>query len=232
MVWSRIGLIVDQQGIEQRLQVRDIGLVDYVTVWQKMRQFTDARTDSTIDEIWAVEHPSVFTLGQNANREHLLQSTSIPVIQSDRGGQITYHGPGQLVVYVLADIRRKQLGVKSLVNGLEQSIIDFLGNFGIQANRVCTAPGVYVEGSKICSLGLRIRKGCSFHGLAFNVTMDMAPFTLINPCGLPNQAMTQLADLGIALNPKQVLMQWLPYFLGKFGYNDVQFNNEVGWDHE
>ena len=180
------------------LQVRQRGLLDYRQAWLEMQAFTEQRTETTPDQLWLLEHPPVFTLGRNGSEEHLLDPGGIPVIRVDRGGQVTYHGPGQLVVYTLLDIRRRQLGVQSLVNRLEQAVIDLLVGHDIHAHRRHKAPGVYVEGRKIAALGLRVRKGCSFHGLSFNVNMDLAPFTRINPCGYRDLEVTQLADLGVA----------------------------------
>jgi lipoyl(octanoyl) transferase len=200
------------------LILRDLGCCDYETVWRQMQQMTDTRTADAPDEVWVVEHPPVLTLGQAGSRAHLLADTDIPLIHCDRGGQITYHGPGQLVVYVLLNLPRKGLGVRALVRGLEDTIIALLNDLGIQAHNRCDAPGVYVDGAKICSLGLRVRRGCSFHGLALNVDMDLSPFQLINPCGLQNQAMTQLRDLGVSLTLAQVAARWYPHFLTKFRY--------------
>ena len=177
------------------LIVRQLGLQDYQSVWQKMQQFTDNRDAQTTDEIWLVEHPPVFTQGQAGKPEHLLQRSDIPVVQSDRGGQITYHGPGQQIMYVLIDVKRHaELNVRQLVTALEQSVVRTLADYGIAAYAKPDAPGVYIEGKKIGSLGLRIRKGCSFHGLAFNIQMDLAPFHYINPCGYAGLEMCQLAD--------------------------------------
>jgi len=184
--------------MQERLWFRRRGLLDYRQAWLEMQAFTDKRTATTPDQIWLLEHPPVFTLGRNGSDEHLLDPGNIPVIRVDRGGQVTYHGPGQLVVYTLLDIRRRQLGVQSLVNRLEQAVIDLLAGRGIHAQRRDRAPGVYVEGRKIAALGLRVRKGCSFHGLSFNVNMDLAPFNRINPCGYRDLEVTQLADLGVA----------------------------------
>ena len=177
------------------LIVRQLGLQDYQEIWHKMQDFTDNRNAETIDEVWLVEHYPVFTQGQAGKPEHLLQSGAIPLVQSDRGGQITYHGPGQQVMYVLIDIRRHQnLNVRRLVTALEQSVVRTLADYAIEGYSKVDAPGVYIDGKKICSLGLRIRKGCSFHGLAFNVNMDLQPFHYINPCGYAGLEMCQLAD--------------------------------------
>ena len=177
------------------LIVRQLGLQDYQEIWHKMQDFTDNRNAKTIDEVWLVEHYPVFTQGQAGKPEHLLQSGAIPLVQSDRGGQITYHGPGQQVMYVLIDIRRHQnLNVRQLVTALEQSVVRTLADYAIEGYSKVDAPGVYIDGKKICSLGLRIRKGCSFHGLAFNINMDLQPFHYINPCGYAGLEMCQLAD--------------------------------------
>ncbi|VTM24710.1 Octanoyltransferase [Stutzerimonas stutzeri] len=177
------------------LIVRQLGLQDYQEIWHKMQDFTDNRNTETIDEVWLVEHYPVFTQGQAGKPEHLLQSGAIPLVQSDRGGQITYHGPGQQVMYVLIDIRRHQnLNVRRLVTALEQSVVRTLADYAIEGYSKVDAPGVYIDGKKICSLGLRIRKGCSFHGLAFNINMDLQPFHYINPCGYAGLEMCQLAD--------------------------------------
>jgi lipoyl(octanoyl) transferase len=183
---------------------RPPGLVEYRPCWQAMQDFTAARGPATPDELWFLEHPPVFTLGRNGKNEHLLDPGDIPVIHVDRGGQVTYHGPGQLVVYALLDLRRRELGVQSLVRRLEQAVIDLLADHAIPAQRHSGAPGVYVDGCKVAALGLRVRRGCSFHGLSLNVDMDLAPFARINPCGYPGLPVTQLADLGIAGSPRQI----------------------------
>lgn len=175
--------------------VRFTGLQDYETVWRDMQRFTLERTPGTPDEIWLLEHPPVFTLGLNGKREHVLDPGKIPVIQCDRGGQVTYHGPGQLIAYLLLDLKRRNLGVKQLVNKMEQAVIDCLADAGIRSSRRDNAPGVYVDGAKIAALGLRVRRGCSYHGLSLNIDMDLEPFTRINPCGFPDLAATQLRDL-------------------------------------
>ncbi len=184
--------------------VRHLGRAEYEPTWRAMQAFTAARTPETPDELWLVEHPPVFTLGQAGKREHVLADIGIPVVAIDRGGQVTYHGPGQVVVYVLVDLRRRGYGVKELVSRLEQAVIDLLAGFGIQAARLDGAPGVYVNGAKIAALGLRIRNGCSYHGLALNVDMDLAPFSAINPCGYEGLAVTQTRDQGIALSPREM----------------------------
>lgn len=174
--------------------IRHLGLVPYEPTWRAMQRFTDGRDGSTPDEIWYVEHPPVFTLGLNANREHLLRPGHIPVVQIDRGGQVTYHGPGQLVVYPLIDLRRHPLGVRELVMALENAIIAYVAELGVTATSSRAAPGVYVDGAKLASVGLRIRRGASYHGFALNVSLDLEPFERINVCGHRGLAVTRLAD--------------------------------------
>lgn len=177
------------------LVVRQLGLAEYLPTLEAMRRFTAERDESSPDEIWLLQHPRVFTQGQAGKPEHLLAPGDIPVIQVERGGQVTYHGPGQLVAYLMLDLRRKKLGVRELVTAMEQALVDVLAGYGIEAAPRADAPGVYVAGDKIASLGLRVRNGCSFHGLALNVDMDMAPFQRINPCGYAGLKMVQLKDL-------------------------------------
>lgn len=177
------------------LVVRQLGLAEYLPTLESMRRFTAERDESSPDEIWLLQHPRVFTQGQAGKPEHLLAPGDIPVIQVERGGQVTYHGPGQLVAYLMLDLRRKKLGVRELVTAMEQALVDVLAGYGIEAAPKADAPGVYVAGDKIASLGLRVRNGCSFHGLALNVDMDMAPFQRINPCGYAGLKMVQLKDL-------------------------------------
>ena len=174
--------------------IRRLGLVEYEPTWRAMQRFTDDRDNSTPDEIWFVEHPPIFTLGLNASREHLLCPGDIPVVQIDRGGQVTYHGPGQLVVYPLIDLRRRPLGVRELVVALENAIIAYVAELGVTAMGLREAPGVYVDGAKLASVGLRIRRGASYHGLALNVSLDLQPFERINVCGHRGLAVTRLAD--------------------------------------
>jgi lipoyl(octanoyl) transferase len=174
--------------------IKHLGLAPYEPTWRAMQEFTDQRDSSTADEIWFVEHPPVFTLGLNASREHLLSPGDIPVVQIDRGGQVTYHGPGQLVVYPLIDLRRRRLSVRELVVALENAVIDCVAELGVSAQGSREAPGVYVGGAKLASLGLRIRRGSSYHGLALNVSLDLAPFGRINVCGQRGLAVTRLAD--------------------------------------
>jgi lipoyl(octanoyl) transferase len=177
-------------------RVRDLGVAAYEPVWRAMQAFTDARDDDTVDEIWVVEHPPVFTLGQAGLPEHVLAPGDIPVLKVDRGGQVTYHGPGQLVVYPLLDLRRLGVGVRDYVCRIEQAVIDTLAGFGIRGARREGAPGVYVDGAKIAALGIRVRRGASFHGLAFNVAMDLGPFQRINPCGYAGLEVTSVVECG------------------------------------
>ncbi len=174
--------------------IRHLGLSPYEPTWRAMQAFTDQRETSTPDEIWFVEHPAVFTLGLNAGREHLLSPGDIPVVQIDRGGQVTYHGPGQLVVYPLLDLRRRALGVRDLVMALENAVISYAAELGLEANASREAPGVYLDGAKLASIGLRIRRGSSYHGFALNVSMDLRPFERINVCGHRGLAVTRLVD--------------------------------------
>jgi lipoyl(octanoyl) transferase len=179
------------------LTVRRLGVVDYESTWHAMQAFTAQRDPDSLDEIWLLQHPPVYTQGLAGKPEHLLTTPSIPVVKTDRGGQITYHGPGQIVAYVLFDLKRKGIGVKELVKRIEQSIIDVLKDYGIDAQRKAGAPGVYVDGAKIAALGLRVKQGCSYHGLALNVAMDLTPYSAINPCGYAGMAVTDLASLGV-----------------------------------
>ncbi|MCI0505330.1 MAG: lipoyl(octanoyl) transferase LipB [Gammaproteobacteria bacterium] len=178
----------------QNVIVRDLGLTDYQDVWDNMRSLTQQRDSASADEIWIVEHPPVFTLGLNGKPQYIIDARHIPVIQCDRGGQVTYHGPGQIVAYILMDLQRRHWGVKKLVNRLEQTVIDLLAEHAIRAERKEDAPGVYINGAKIAALGLRVRRGCSYHGLSFNVDMDLTPFSYINPCGFEGLQSTQLKD--------------------------------------
>ncbi|PPU30851.1 octanoyltransferase [Xanthomonas arboricola] len=177
-------------------QLRDLGRQAYAPVWRAMQRFTDARDEATADEVWVVEHAPVFTLGQAGKPEHVLAPGEIPVLQVDRGGQVTYHGPGQLVVYPLLDLRRLKIGVRDYVCRIEQALIDTLDEWNIVAERREGAPGVYVGGAKIAALGIRVRRGCTFHGLSFNVAMDLEPFHRINPCGYQGLQVTSVLDLG------------------------------------
>jgi lipoyl(octanoyl) transferase len=189
------------------LHIRDFGLQPYTDIWQAMSRFTDTRDDSTIDELWLVEHTPVYTQGQAGKPEHVLQTTDIPIVKSDRGGQVTYHGPGQLILYPLINLRRRGLGVRDMVTLLEELVIQWLAQYRINAYAKADAPGVYVSvggnDAKIASLGLRIRRGCSFHGVGININMDLTPFQNINPCGYEGLAMTQMSDLLVGDMPTQ-----------------------------
>ncbi|GAB4170756.1 MAG: lipoyl(octanoyl) transferase LipB [Wenzhouxiangellaceae bacterium] len=180
--------------MNSRVRVRWLGLQPYLPTWEAMRGFTDQRGPDTPDEIWLLEHPPVYTQGLAGKPEHVLAPGSIPVVQTDRGGQVTYHGPGQLVLYPLLDLERLGLGVRCLVDRLEQAVIDLLAEYGLAAERKTGAPGVYLAGAKIASIGLKVRRGCSYHGLAINVSNDLEPFSRINPCGYAGQPMTRLCD--------------------------------------
>jgi len=200
--------------------VRDLGLVDYTRVWQDMCEFTNQRDASTQDEIWLVEHPPIYTLGTN-DRNEAFENPGIPVVKSDRGGQITYHGPGQLIVYILMDLRRHGWGVKQLVMALEQSVIDLLAARGLSAVRHAGAPGVYVDGCKIAQLGLRVRRGASYHGLSLNVDMDHEPFRRIKPCGFSGLKTTDLAALAgrESVHLPEIKIELLDRILPNLGYN-------------
>lgn len=186
------------------------GLRDYEPVWREMQAFTDTRDDSTADKLWFCEHPSVFTLGMAASREHVLAPGDIPLVAIDRGGQVTYHGPGQLMIYPLVNVRRAKLGVRGLVSGLENAVIDYLASLDVEAASRCDAPGVYVDGKKIASIGLRIRRGCCYHGMAFNIDMDLEPFQRINPCGFSNLEVIDLRSLGITQRTETVAAALTP----------------------
>ena len=190
------------------LIIRHLGQVDYATAWHDMQTFSNSRDHNTPDELWFLEHPPVFTLGRNGKQEHLHNTGKIPVINTNRGGQVTYHGPGQLIAYPLLDINRRQLGVQSLVQILEQAVIDLCTDYRIDAHRREKAPGVYVEDHKLAALGLRIRKGCSFHGLSLNIDMDLTPFSMIDPCGYAGMEVTQLRDLGVKESMKTITDQF------------------------
>ncbi|HVW69020.1 MAG TPA: lipoyl(octanoyl) transferase LipB [Steroidobacteraceae bacterium] len=198
--------------------IRRLGLVEYEPTWRAMQRFTDERDAGTADEIWFLEHPPVFTLGMNASPAHVLAPGDIPVVQIDRGGQVTYHGPGQLVVYPLVDLRRAGLGVRDLVTALERSVIGLAADYGLVAEARRDAPGVYVEGRKLASLGIRVRRGSSYHGLALNVDLDLEPFSRINPCGYQGLEMTRLADLGISGGVAAAAEALQPHLLRELGF--------------
>jgi lipoyl(octanoyl) transferase len=186
------------------IKCRQLGAQDYTSCWQAMQDFTVARDEQTEDEIWIVEHPPVFTLGLNGKPEHLLQSSEIPLVNTDRGGQITYHAPGQLVIYTLIDMKRRGLGVRQLVTILEQAMIDALAQYGLKSKAKSDAPGVYIDGKKIGAVGLRIKKGSSYHGLSLNNNMDLSPFSLINPCGYKGLQVTQLSDFDVNIRTNEL----------------------------
>lgn len=196
---------------DSEIIVRDAGLIDYQTAYARMRAFTGARDHETPDEMWLLQHPPVFTLGLGASEKHVRDPGNIPVVKTDRGGQVTYHGPGQLVVYALLDLKRRGYGVRSLVYRLEQAVIDYLNALGLTAERREGAPGVYVQDAKIAALGLRVKHGCSYHGLSLNVAMNLEPYTRIDPCGQPGLAITQLCDRGIQLTVKSAGKSLLPH---------------------
>ncbi|MCK5396113.1 MAG: lipoyl(octanoyl) transferase LipB [Gammaproteobacteria bacterium] len=198
--------------------VRHLGEVDYYETWQKMQAFTDSRQPDTPDELWFLQHPPVYTLGKNGKPEHVLNAADIPVVNSDRGGQVTYHGHGQMVVYTLLDLTRLKMGVRELVTVLEQTIIELLADYGVVASARREAPGVYVNDAKIAALGLRVRKGCSFHGLALNVDMELEPFTRINPCGYKDLEVTQLKDLVSDIEFNSVTDDLQQRLISKFSY--------------
>jgi len=204
------------------LLIRHLGYKDYEPIWKQMQAMTLDRHSQSDDEIWLLEHPPVYTLGLNGKREHLLRDNDIPVVAVDRGGQVTYHGPGQAVAYVLCDIERLGLGVNDFVARLEQSIINLLGDFQITGHRVQGAPGVYVNGKKIAAVGLRIKRGCSYHGLSLNIDMDLSPFSDINPCGYPQLEVTQLKDLGINKDINQINQLLIKHLMSNLGYNHDQ----------
>lgn len=215
-------------GLQQnKIIVRQLGLQPYSPVSQAMHNFTNRRDSATTDEIWLVQHQRVFTQGQAGRAEHVLVPGDIPVIQSDRGGQVTYHGPGQQVMYVMVDLKRKRIGVRQLVSALENTVINTLLHFHIASRARPDAPGVYVGDRKICSLGLRIRQGCSFHGLALNVAMDLEPFRRINPCGYAGMEMTQVSDLGAAVTLEDIGPQLIEQFTRQLGYRQT---DELPWD--
>ncbi|MEZ9147059.1 lipoyl(octanoyl) transferase LipB [Vibrio sp. 10N.286.52.C3] len=207
--------------MQNKLIVKKLGRQDYEPVWKAMHKFTDERTEEDLDQVWLVEHNPVFTQGQAGKAEHVLNAGDIPVIQSDRGGQVTYHGPGQLVAYFLINIRRKKFGVRDLVTHIENLVINTLKAYNIDSAARPDAPGVYVDGKKICSLGLRIRRGCSFHGLALNVDMDLSPFLRINPCGYQGMEMAQVSQLGGPSELENVEQQLIQELVELLGYDQV-----------
>ena len=193
--------------------LRRLGQQNYYSVWREMQQFTAERTEATTDEIWVVEHPAVYTLGLNIKREHLLDTATIPIIETDRGGQVTYHAQGQLVVYLLCDLNRLNISVRDVVTLLEQAMIDTLAQYGIKSYAQISAPGVYVDGKKIGSVGLRVKKGCCYHGLSLNNAMDLSPFQQINTCGYPDLEVTQLSDLNVHVKTHELAVPVVNYIL-------------------
>jgi lipoyl(octanoyl) transferase len=212
---------------EHDVNVRWLGLQNYLSCWQSMRDFTKERHEETTDEIWLLEHYPVFTQGQNGKSEHILDPGNIPIVQTDRGGQVTYHGPGQLMVYTLIDLKRKKFNIRELVSHLEQSIIDLLAEFSIHGFSKREAPGVYVklheDVKKICSVGLRIRRGYAYHGIAFNVNMDLQPFSRINPCGFSGLKMAQFAELGGLRDTLKTGYQLVNYLIKNLRYTNANY---------
>jgi lipoyl(octanoyl) transferase len=209
--------------LTQSIRVKSLGLVDYLPTWQAMQDFTLNRDEHTQDEIWLLQHNPVFTQGQAGKAEHILASGDIPVVQVDRGGQVTYHGPGQLIAYILIDIKRNKMGVRNLVTAIENSVVATLKDFGIDAAAKPDAPGVYVNGDKIASLGLRIKKGRSFHGLGFNIDIDLSPFDRINPCGYAGLKMVKLSDYVDKPDFDQVAKQWANHLCQLLDYQQIEF---------
>lgn len=201
------------------LLIRHLGLQDYEPIWQAMKTFTSSRDPETVDELWLLEHHPVYTQGQAGKPEHILHHRDIPIVHSDRGGQVTYHGPGQLLAYNLMDIQRLEMGIRTLVCELEQVLIRLLNTFDIVAHTQCGAPGVYVNEKKIASIGLRVKKGCTYHGIALNVGMDLNPFSDINPCGYSKLQMTQIKDFIPDINISQVSQQLIEEYVSTFGYS-------------
>lgn len=206
----------------QSLVVKNLGVEHYTETWQAMKKFTDSREAHAADEIWFVQHPPVYTLGQAGKVEHLLTPGDIPVVHSDRGGQVTYHGPGQLVCYLLLDVRRRQLGVRDLVTAIEQSIVQLVDAYGVVSESKREAPGVYVDGRKLAALGLRIRKGCSYHGLSLNVDMDLEPFSNINPCGFEGLEVIDMKRLGIDRSMTELRKELTDILIHQMGYDTEQ----------
>ena len=199
------------------IEIRSLGNKEYERLWREMQEFTNSRDDATPDELWFTEHPPVFTLGLNASREHLLAPGDIQVIQIDRGGQVTYHGPGQLMIYPLIDLKRARLGIRDLVTALEQSVVDLAAQYDIEAKSRADAPGVYVDGKKIASVGLRVRRWCSYHGMALNIDMDLEPYSRINTCGYADLEVTDLRRLGIDKDLSAVAKDLQPHLLTRLG---------------
>ncbi len=211
----------------KRLLVRQLGLADYEPVWHAMQDFTSQRDENTVDELWLVQHPPVFTQGQAGKAEHVLAPGDIPVVQVDRGGQVTYHGPGQLMIYPMIDLKRAGLGVRHLVTALEQTVVDLLREFDIQAASRKDAPGVYVNGRKVASVGLRVRRGASYHGMALNIDVDLEPFSRINPCGFSDLEVTDLTALGINESTAEIQQRVQGHLLSHLGMDRRQIVSDI-----
>ena len=205
-----------------------MGLQEYDSVFEKMREFTRQRDITSADEIWCLQHLPVFTLGANADKQHILKHTDIPIIQSDRGGQVTYHGPGQLILYLMIDLKRKSIGVKHLVEMIEQSVVGLLKDYNIESEARADAHGVYVANAKIASLGLRVHRSCSYHGLALNVDMDLAPFSVINPCGFAGLEVTQMLEYVETEDTNEISKKLIDILIAKLNYkmNQINFDEE------
>ncbi|GLX77529.1 octanoyltransferase [Thalassotalea insulae] len=214
------------------LIVRQLNQLDYTSVWQAMQRFTDGRDDSTLDELWLVEHPAVFTQGQAGKEEHLLMPGDIPVVKVDRGGQVTYHGPGQQVMYFMINLRRRKMGVRELVTLIENGIIATLADFDIDAYAKSDAPGVYVDNKKVASLGLRVRKGCSFHGLALNIDMDLSPFLRINPCGYAGLEMIQTSAISELNTVEQAGVTLVKHMSSLLNVDDIRYQTGLESLHD
>ncbi len=217
--------VADRAGTGGLVLVRELGCIHYEHAWRAQQDFTATRDEKTADEIWLLEHPAVYTVGRKGRTRRLPSAPGIPLIHSDRGGDLTYHGPGQLVAYVLMDLQRRHLGIRELVSRLEQAVIDLLAAHGLQAHRRVGAPGVYVEGRKLAALGLRVQRGCSYHGLALNVDLDLQPFAVIDPCGYSGLEVTRLVDLGLALSASRAAAWFLPHLTRALGY--VEYRTEA-----
>ncbi len=228
MTFSTIDERCDAQAVNKSLIIRQLGLQPYEPIWQRMQAFTKSRDQYTPDEIWLLEHERVYTQGKSGKAEHVLAPGDIPVVQVDRGGQVTYHGPGQLVGYLLIDLKRRNLGVRTLVTKIEESIVETLADYSVEGQTRANAPGVYVAEAKIASLGLRVSRGCSFHGLALNLDMDLEPFLRINPCGYKGLQVTQLKDLGGSVPLAEVSARLAARLVAKLGYDSVAA--QQGWD--
>jgi len=205
--------------------IKNLGLTDYQETWLKMQEFNSKRNQTTLDEIWCLQHMPVYTLGLAGKQDHLLTETEIPIIRSDRGGQITYHGPGQLIIYVMINLKRKNLLVRNLITTLEQAVIDYLATINCKAKNNLNARGIYVQNKKIASIGLRVSKGCSFHGIAINIDMDLSPFQNINPCGIKNLSMTQIKDIDPNCKLNQIQTQLILYLTKQLNYTKVLTNH-------